>query len=221
MGGTNIPLPRVLGLVSIFAGILGLVYTPFHAAAYLASSAGAESPPLIRWDSAFREALPWAFDFAGSDGVYVTYGRIAPLALLGFVAGLVGLHLIHGRERTRVLRTSFYALLATQSVFLLSTIVEYYTPFLDQAFMVGFPAFLLGLTSYLVFGIASLRAKTLPRNLAWTLIVGAALVIPLIALFGHIPLAMYGLFVAWIRIGSMEVQADTARAPGTQPSAST
>lgn len=195
---------RSLGILAMAAGALGILYAPFHAAAYLATPDG--DPPVVPWDGAFRDAFPAAFDFAGPDGVYVTFGRILPLVLVGFIAGLWALRTLQGREPSRFLRGSFYALFATQAVLFLSTIVEFYTPFLELAFLVAFPAMLLGLVSYILYGIASLRAKTLPRNAAWMLIGGAVAVIPLIALFGHIPLAMYGLYAAWIRVGWLETQ---------------
>lgn len=195
---------RSLGVLAMAAGALGILYTPFYAAAYLATS---PDRPLVPWDEALRGAVPAAFDFAAPHDVYVTYGRIFPLVVAGLLAGMWALRGFHGPAPARLLRASYYGLVGTQSVLVVGVVVEFYTPYLSEAFLVVFPAVMLGLVSYILYGIASLRARTLPRSASWMLIAGAALVVPLVALFGHIPMALYGLYAAWIRVGRLEAQA--------------
>lgn len=200
------------------AAVLGMLYAPFHAAAYLATS---PDRPLVAWDGPFRDAFPAAFDFAGPDGVYLTYGRIFPFVMAGLLAGMWALRGFHGNAPTRFLQASFYGLAGTHSILVLASMVEFYTPYNNEAFLVVFPAMILGVVSYVLYGIASLRARALPRTASWMLIGGAALVVPLIALFGHIPLALYGLYVAWIRIGRLETGASSKHALASPTPAAT
>lgn len=186
---------------------VGLVYAPFHAAAYLATQSDA---PVLLWATAFRNALPWAFDFAGTHGVYVTYGRIMPFVMAGLLVGLWGLHALHRGRGGPLERRTFGPLFAVHSILAASIVVEYYTPLLDEAFMVGGPALLLTLIGYVAYGVATIKAKVVPKRIGWFLVGGALAVPPLVGLLGHIPIALSGIYRAWIQTGVLMARAPTS-----------
>lgn len=100
--------------------------------------------------------------------------------------------------------------------------MEYYTPFLDEAFLfVALPGLALTLVTGLLFGISAARADAVPK---WQGVLLAVAFLPgvplLVALLGHIPIAMSLVAVAWIFIGfhllrtSSDGETPTARPVG-------
>ncbi len=186
-------------IAAIVGGTLGILYSPFHGAAYLATEG--QSSPLIPWDTHFRDAFPAAFDFDTPHDVYIAYGHLALFPVLGLLGGVVALH----RRQKHLLGPSSrfaYPILAGALIALtVGSVGEYYTPYLNEAFLISGPATLLIIGSSVWYGVLTLKAKVVPRVPAWLLVVGGPAVFPLIALLGHIPLAFLVLYLAWIWIG--------------------
>lgn len=205
-----------LGLASVIGGALGFPVALLLGASYLATSEGAEEPPIVAWDEAFREAVPAAFDFAGPDGVYLTYGRFTPLVFLGFLAGLWGLHRFQASPEARAERTTFFALFGLQALFTLGVTVAYFTPFLDQAFILMILSLLLSLIAYVVYGVITVRRNVVPRDVGWFLIVSPLLWLPGSLWLGHNSIGLFGFYAAFVRIGLLELGVN----PATRPSGS-
>lgn len=194
------PSIRLLAYVAITLGLLGIVHAPFHSAAYAATDEGAGGA-VLPWAKPFRDAIPPAFDFSDTWDVYRTIGSVQPIALVGVLAGLWLVHQLRGNSQGRFEQASFWALFGAWAVFTAATAVEYATPYRDAAFMVGFPAFLLSAVALIVHGIATLRAKTVPKSLGWWLITAGAAFVPLAALFGHLAMATLVAHLAAVRVG--------------------
>ncbi|MEA3166010.1 MAG: hypothetical protein QOJ26_879 [Thermoplasmata archaeon] len=207
----------VLSYAAVAAGTLGVLHAPFHSAAYLATEEGASGGALLAWGAPFRDAVPGAFGFADAWGVYRAIGSVQPFVLAGMLAGLWVLHRLQAAPGRRFERMAFWALFGLWGAFTAATAVEYATPYRDAAFAVGFPALLLSLVGFIVYGIATLRAKVLPKAVGWSLIVGAAAAVPLAASFGHIAMALVLLDVALMAFGLLGLQARSgvpSRPPG-------
>ena len=193
------PWVRWAGLVAVLSGALGLVYAPFHAAAYVATPHG--TTPLIPWVDGFRNLVGGALTFGDTHTVYIAYGRVLPFVLAGFVAGLLGLHACQAHVMSRWGKWAFRGLLAALVLVTLSSIVEYYTPYLEGGFLLGIPGLVLSFVAYPAYGIVTLRAGIAPRAAGWLLTIGAPGIIPLVVLLGHIPIGHALLMVAWIIVG--------------------
>lgn len=204
------PSVRPLRFLAIAACLVGVLYAPFHAAAYLATPDGAESPPVLPWAGPFRSALPSAFGFASPDEVYLLYGKLGWVGFLGMLAAAVLLHAGQRGAAGRAERIGFFVLAAGLSLVALGAFVEYYTPYLEEAFMfLAGPGVLLTLAGYVTFGIGTREAGVAPRWLAWVFTLAPLIVIATIALLGHIPLAFAPLEIAWIAATLKTIRAET------------
>lgn len=217
--GANRPVSRVnvrlLSWLAIAGSVLGILYAPFHAAAYLATedgSADAESV-ILPWAEPFRELVGGALTFGTPDEVYRTYGKVTWLVVAGFVCGILALHARQASPERRAERVGFRIVVVAQSVLALSALVEYYTPFLDEGFLfLAIPGLLGSLVGYFAFGVSTLRAGFVPKAWAWTLLLGMPAMVPLIALLGHIPMSFLVLEVAWIGVAAHLLRTDRAGA---------
>lgn len=194
------------GVVAMLSGVLGTVYFPFHAAAYLATVE--EAAPLVPWTGAFRSFFEPLLSFASPDDVYMTYGMIAPLVTLGFLAGVAALHARQAAHAGRLEKWGFRVAFAGTVLGALGSIGAYWIgsvwwgvvniSFL--AFLV--PALLLFVVGFPLFGIGTLRTKVAPRLGAWLLTVGGLPGIPLLTLLaGQLTPGLLLLNLGWIVLG--------------------
>lgn len=189
---------RAIGLLSIVACAVGVLYSPFHAAAYLATQEGSD-PPLVPWTDAFSAMAGGALDFGSADEVYLAYGKLAWIGVAGMLGAAVVLHQRQARAAVRTERVGFWILIGGLALLTGGSLGEYYTPFLDESFMfLSAPGMLLTLVGHVVFGLGTRKAAVAPKAAAWVFILAPAIVIAMIALFGHIPLALAPVLVAWI-----------------------
>jgi hypothetical protein len=179
--------PAAQRLIGRFAWIMawvGLAVGALHALARHATDEGNEdlNQPLTRaWSVPATRALRPLLDWSDPGTVYLTYGKIwfpvfAAFSLCAFV--------VHQRRRPaglekwawRVALTGY--LIATLSVF-----GDYYTPWIDQSFvLLTVPGLLISLVGSTMLGIALLRNRFQPRATAWLL----ALWIPLFIGIGQV-----------------------------------
>lgn len=184
-------------IIAIVACTGGILCAPFHAAAYLATPDG--SPPILPWAEPFRALVGGALSFGTPEEVYLAYGKLAWVGVAGLLLGAVVLHARQASASGKLERVGFRLLAGGLVLALAGSLVEYYTPFLEQGFMfLSAPGILLTFGGYVTFGLGTRRAGVVPPAAAWTFILAPLVVIAMVALFGHIPFGLAPLQVATI-----------------------
>jgi hypothetical protein len=132
--------------------------------------------PLTRaWAAPAADLLDPLLNWADPDTVYLTYGKIW---LPVFVSFTLAAFVVYRRRRPagfekwawRITLTGY--VIATVAVF-----GDYYTPWIDQAFLITVPALLLSLVGSTVLGIALLRSHFRPRVTPWLLVLWIPLLV--------------------------------------------
>jgi hypothetical protein len=192
-------------------GIVGVLYSPFYALAYFATEDGAvslETPWVAAWAGAVRPVLEPFITFAAPEVVYLTYGKLFSLVILGWIAGLLALHarqstsagglekwgLSHRPCRDRNGRSRQHRRLLGGK-----RLVES-----GRYLVLGVPG--TGIAPIQrgvpLFGVGTLRAKVAPRLGAWLLTVGGFPGIFLLAfLTGQLTLGLLLLNLGWVFVG--------------------
>jgi hypothetical protein len=172
---------RLIGrLAWIMAWIMawvGLVVGELHALARHATADGKDdlNLPLTRaWSVPACRALRPLLDWSDPDTVYLTYGKIW---LPVFAAFTLCAFVVHQRRRPAGFEKWAWRVALTGYVILtLAVIGAYYTPWIEQSFLLlTIPGLLISLIGSTMLGVALLRNRFRPRATAWLL----ALWIPL------------------------------------------
>lgn len=203
---------RRLGLLAIVGGIIGLAYAPFYASAFFATPNGAESaePAWVQaWHEPFRDTMEPLLTFASPHTVYVTWGKALSLVMVGWIAGLVGLHSWQRADGRRLERAAFRLALVATSLFAVASLPLYWMPqpywdaYVDYFFMgLAVPGFLLTMIAFPLYGWATIRARVVPRAVGWLLALGAFPgIILLTMLTGSLTGGLLVLNAAWIVTG--------------------
>jgi hypothetical protein len=168
MPSTTRPL---LGRIAVVAACLATVVGPLHALSRYATADGKEdlASPLVQWWAepaarALRPLLQWS----DPDTVYLTYGKgWFPILLVTTVVAFTV-----RRQRTPVgLERWGWPIALTGYVLATASVLgDYWTPWLDQSFvLLGIPGMLVTLVGNTVLGIALVRRGFRPRATAWLL----------------------------------------------------
>ena len=197
------PAPSLSGWLAVVGAALIAVVAPFHGAAYFNTDDGSEDLTSFQesWGEGLRDAVPAAFNFADSYQVYKTYGVVTAVALTLLAIGFLGFHGAQDAQLTGWRRAIGRVACCTWVLLGLAALTEYLSPFTDQVFLVALPALLLSVILTAVYGFSTARRGAHAPWAARTLAVAALVFIPLVALFGHIPMGAYGFAVAWLAIG--------------------
>ncbi len=192
---------RLLSKASIGAAILMLLTAPLHAVAYLRTPDG--EPGVIEFHDNAYEAAPGLWNFASRQEVYLTYGRITSVMLVLALLGIFALHALQKADGAKFEKWAFRAFTVAFVLLSAGALIEYFTPFLEEAFIyLALPGLALTLITGLFYGLASVRRRVLSKGLAIFLalsfIPGVAL---MVALFGHIPIGFSLVMVALILVG--------------------
>ena len=189
------------GLTAVAGALIGIVVSPFHALSYFATPDS--DGGVIPWGSVGRDLLLPTLDWGDVDTVYRTYGKVFIVVGIGFLAGLYGLAVArHGARGVE--KWGFRIAAIGYALLVLGALGEYWGPesWLDPAFMfLTAPGLLLSLSGSTLLGIGLIRHKFGPRLGAWLLALSFPLLILFTALWGHIPMGLIPLDVAWIAIG--------------------
>lgn len=196
-----------------------LVTAPLHAVAYLRTPDGEAGA--IDWSPEAYRLVPWLWDWGDRQSVYLTYGKVTSVLLVGSLLGLVALHRRQRYPQARFERWAFRLFGVGYTLLAVGALAEYYTPFLEEAFLIfAVPGLLLTLLGGLAFGIASSRLKVISQPLAWSLAFSFLPGVPLlVAVLGHIPVGFSLVMVALIVIGLKLAQAGESPGPGGTPAA--
>jgi hypothetical protein len=202
---------RRCGLAAMIGGIVGVLYFPFQALAYFATSHGMgelEAPWVAAWASVARPILDPFLTFTDPDTVYMTYGKLLIVIVAGFLAGLIGLHASQAGRGGRMELWGFRSALPGLVLLNLGAIGAFWIGELGDAilnltfFALMVPGFLVTMIGMPFFGIGTLRGNVAPRLGAWLLTVGGFPGIILLSiLIGHNSGAILLLDFAWIVIG--------------------
>jgi hypothetical protein len=194
------------GLVALVGSVIGILYFPFHSAAYLATRGGADSlaaPWVAAWYEPFTRVFDPLLTFASLHDVYTTFGKVYILVLLGFLAGVLALHSRQGAHAGRLEKWGFRVVLVGSVLSTGGAFGEYYTPYLDSSFLaLSAPGLLLMMFGSPLFGIGTLRARMTPRLGGWLLTIGGFPGIILMTLLvGHLSGGLLLLDFAWLVLG--------------------
>jgi hypothetical protein len=194
------------GLVALVGSVIGILYFPFHSAAYLATRGGADSlaaPWVAAWYEPFTRVFDPLLTFASPHDVYTTFGKVYILVLLGFLAGVLALHSRQGAHAGRLEKWGFRVVLVGSVLSTGGAFGEYYTPYLDSSFLaLSAPGLLLMMFGSPLFGIGTLRARMTPRLGGWLLTIGGFPGIILMTLLvGHLSGGLLLLDFAWVVLG--------------------
>lgn len=153
-------------LISRFAWIMaavGTVVGQVHALARAQShSHDFEGAPLAAaWGQPATRVLRPLLDWSDPWTVYVTYGKIWTPVCAAFTAAAF---LVYQRRRPQgAERRLWQVALAAYAVMTVSVFGDYFTPWMDQMFVLGLGAFLVIGVGGIPFGIVLLRHRFRPR----------------------------------------------------------
>lgn len=202
----HVRLARWGALAAMVGGILGILYFPFHAAAYFATKDGApslEAPWVAAWAEPFARAFSPLLTFSSPDAVYSTYGKLSLFMVLGALAGTMALHARQAANEGRLEKWGFRLAFVGFAMGTLGSFGEYWVGALDLSFLAfTLPAILLLNIGLPLFGIGTLRAKVAPRLGAWLLTVGGFPgIFSMTFLLGHFSGGFLLLNLAWVVLG--------------------
>jgi len=184
--------------------------TPPFATAYFLAYPGEDQLPF--WFDSVKPRLDPLLTFASRDTVYETYGRIFNLVYLLFLPLVVGLHRAHDDSPSRPEKRGFIVLTCG----LVATTIGVAGDYWGNG--IGFPVEFLGLLSMIVgvtmWGVALVRAKVIPVQWAWLMIVCGPGAVALLVLIGHIPSGPSLSFaIVWLLVGCLILSARDTTAP--------
>jgi hypothetical protein len=142
---------------------LGTVVGQVHALARARSHPhDFQEAPLARaWGEPAIEALRPLLDWSDPWTVYVTYGKIWTPVCIAFTAAAL---LVYRRRRPQgAERRLWWVTLAAYCILTISVFGDYFTPWMDQMFVLGIGAMLVVGLSGIPFGILMLRNGFRPR----------------------------------------------------------
>jgi hypothetical protein len=166
--------PSVARGISRFAWVMaavGTVVGQIHALARAQAHPGdfEESPLARAWGEPAIRALRPLLDWSDPWTVYVAYGKIWLPVCLAFTAAA---YLVYRRRRPRGVERRLWQLtLAAYVVMTLSVVGDYFTPWMDQMFIIGIGAMLVIGFGGIAFGIVLLRNGFRPRSTAILLMI--------------------------------------------------
>ncbi len=152
------------GRIALYAAAAATVLAPIHALSRFATEDGKEdlSSGVVRaWAEPAADRLSPLLDWASPDTVYTTYGKLwAPL----FLATLLGALAVRDRrEPIRGERWGWRIHLVGLAGVTVGVTGSYWTPWLDEFFVLTLPSLLIALIGGLVLGVSLLRRRFQPR----------------------------------------------------------
>jgi hypothetical protein len=158
---------RLIYHTALVSTAVGSVVGQLHALARHATPDGQhdlDSPLTRTWAVPAARVMRPLLDWSDPMTVYVSYGRVwAPV----FVAGLLCALLVYHRRQPRgVERVAWWLTLSAFGLLTLSVVGDYFTPWMDQAFMIGVGAIMLFLAATTLLGVMLIKNRFRPRGTA-------------------------------------------------------
>jgi hypothetical protein len=189
-----------LSRIAQLAPLPVIAIEPLAAIAYHRTQDGAGEPqaPWVRaWSEPVQNTVEGAFTWAPADTVYLTYGKVYLVAMIGILCAVVALHRNDSSD-SRLSRWAPRVALTTFGLTTLGVAGEYWTPWTDQVFLfVSVPSLLL-----IVLSSPLLVAWLLRRQLgsllgAWMVALTLPGIVGLTILGGHLGFAIIWLSMSW------------------------
>ena len=159
-----------VGRAALTAAVAGTVLAPIAALSRFATAEGKEdleSGVVRAWAEPAAEVLSPLLDWAGADTVYTTYGKLwTPIFLAGLLCAFV---VRRRRDPGRVETWGWRLTLTGLTGMTLGVTGSYWTPLLDEFFVVTIPFMLIGVIGATTVGISLLRGGFRPRTTAFLL----------------------------------------------------
>jgi hypothetical protein len=159
---------RAIGTAAVVAAVAGTVLAPIHALSRYAIEDGKEDLELAgvrTWADPARDVLSPLLDWSHPDTVYLTWGKLwLPIFA---TATLCAIAVRRHRSPRSVERWAWRVALTGYVLLTLQLLGSYWTPYLDESFVVlGLPGMLLGLLGSTVLGTTLLRRSFRPVGTA-------------------------------------------------------
>ena len=154
---------RIISRLAWVMAAVGTVVGQVHALARAQAHPGdfEESPLERAWGEPATRALAPLLDWSDPGTVYLTYGKIWLPVCLAFTAAA---YLVYRRRSPKgAERRLWQIMLAAYAAMTLSVIGDYFTPWMDQMFIVGIAAMLIIGFGGIALGIVMLRNGFRPR----------------------------------------------------------
>ena len=154
---------RIISKVAWVTAAVGTVVGQVHALARFQAHPGdfEESPLSRAWGEPAIRAIAPLLDWSDPWTVYVTYGKIWLPVCLAFTAAA---YLVYRRRSPKgAERRLWQVTLAAYVTMTLSVLGDYFTPWMDQMFIVGIAAMLIIGFGGIALGIVMLRNGFRPR----------------------------------------------------------
>jgi hypothetical protein len=153
-----------IGRAALTAAVVGTVLAPIHALSRFATTEGMEdldSGMTRAWAEPAAERLSPLLDWAGVDTVYVTYGKLwTPI----FLAAVLCAFAVRRRRTPTGGEKWGWRLMLTGMVGMTVGVTgSYWTPLLDEFFVVTIPFMLTAMIGATTLGISLLRRGFRPR----------------------------------------------------------
>ncbi len=160
-----------VGKAAFVAAVAGTVLAPIAALSRFATDEGKEDlelPAVRAWAEPTADALSPLLDWGNADTVYLTYGKFWAPILLAAVLCAFAVRL--RRTPTGTEKWGWRLTLTGMVGIAVGVTTSYWTPLLDEAFLITMPFMLIGLIGGLVLGISLLRKGFRPRATAVLLV---------------------------------------------------
>ncbi|MBK5305069.1 MAG: hypothetical protein JJD92_00120 [Frankiaceae bacterium] len=207
-----------IGRAALGAAAAGTVLAPLSALARFATEDGKsdlESGVVRAWAEPARDALEPLLDWASADTVYTTYGKAWTPILLA--ALLCALTVFRRRTPTGAEKWGWRMTLVGLVGMTIGVTGSYWTPALDEFFLVALPFMLIAMIGGIVLGIGLLRRGFRPRATAVLLIAWLPLFFVLSSVIA-MGAALLPALWAWAIAGwSLATTADEAAVPDRSP----
>lgn len=176
---TNTSRDARTGTVALVSAAVATVVAPIHALARYATEDGRADlalPGVRTWAEPAREALLPLLDWSDPDTVYLTWGKTFLFFLLA--ATLAAFAVRQRRAPAGLERWGWRVSLTGYVLLTASTFVEFWTPFLEEGFLVlAIPGLLVSLIGSGLLGAALLRRGFRPRAAALLLLLWLPLLV--------------------------------------------
>ncbi len=211
------------GLGALLSGVIWVILTPLMATIGFCQGA---CPSWLDKPLVIRTLGPWLarrglLTWASGEALYFAYGRFFFLVYLGIMAGVMGIHIRARRgQSTQFARLRYQLLLAALGIAALGDFFSYGVGVVSEtAWRIGFMVEVLSwlgiVAGSVLYGLALLRARSLPPWMAVLLMLGG-LLMPVMfldrGLIMYMPNAQtLPLIVAWTILGVSLIVAERPR----------
>jgi hypothetical protein len=159
------------GRAALVAAAAATVLAPIHALSRFATEEGRsdlESGVVRAWAEPAADGLSPLLDWASADTVYTTWGKLwAPVFLAALLCALA---VRRGRDPQGAEKWGWRIHLVGLAGVTVGVTGSYWTPLLDEFFLVSLPFLLVAVVGGIVLGVSLLRRGFRPRATPWLLV---------------------------------------------------